>query len=73
MTKAQNYAGSKVLVMADKWYDCRLELIPLRHGPQRERVRALGRYESAGEALASSVEELRKADAEAKKTEAHHG
>jgi hypothetical protein len=58
---AENYAVSKVLVMADKWYDCRTNLIPLKQGPQQERLRALGKYETSGEALACSVEELRKA------------
>lgn len=61
MSKAENYAVSKVLVMADKWYDCRLSLVPLRKGPHDERMRALGKYETSGEALACSVEELRKA------------
>lgn len=67
MSDTEQYAVSKVLVMAGKWYDCRINLIPLRNGPQRERVRALGNYETAGENLACSVEELRKA------SKAHHG
>ena len=66
------YETSKVLVMADKWYECRVNLIPLRNGPQRERVRALGKYEVAGEALACSVEEMRKAEQDAKKNGVGH-
>ncbi len=58
---AQKYAGTKVLVMADKWLDCRQETQALAKGPQRDHVRALGRYQVAGDNLAQSVEELRKA------------
>jgi len=60
MSKAQEYAVTKVLATADKWLDRRQETQAFSKGPQRDRVRSLGRYEVAGEALASSVEELRK-------------
>ncbi len=67
MDKAHEYAVTKVLATADKWLDRRQETQALSKGPQRDRVRSLGRYEVAGEALAASVEELRKVPG------AHHG
>lgn len=66
---AQEFAVSKVVARACQWFDRRNETRALKNGPQRDRVRALGRYEVAGEALAESVQELRKTEA----TEAHHG
>lgn len=68
----KEYAVTKVIATADKWLDRRQETQALKHGTQRDRVRALGRYEVAGEALAASVCALRVA-AEKEKAEADHG
>lgn len=64
---------TKVVIKSDNWYGCRQECQRLKNGPQRDRVRALGRYEVAGEQLAESVSELRAADAAVKASEVHHG
>lgn len=65
----KNFAMTKVLAHADKWLSRRKEAQAAQRGPYEPRVRALGRYEEAGDMLAESVEKLRATE----KTEAHHG
>ena len=65
----KEFAITKVLARADQWLTRRKEAQAAQRGPQEPRVRALGRYEKAGDELAESVEKLRATE----KTEAHLG
>lgn len=62
----KEFAVTKVLARADKWYDARQQAQQAQRSEHEVRLRAVGRYEKAGDMLAESVESLRK-------TEAHHG
>ena len=59
----KEFAVTKVLARADKWYDARQQARANQCSEHQTRLRAVGRYEKAGDMLAESVESLRKTDA----------
>lgn len=60
----KEFAVTKVLARADKWYDARQQAQQAQRGEYEVRLRAVGRYEKAGDMLAESVESLRKTEVE---------
>lgn len=56
------FAVTKVLARADKWLDARQCAQASQRAEHQTRLRAVGRYEKAGDMLAESVESLRKTD-----------
>lgn len=58
----KEFAVTKVLARADKWYDARQQAQANQRSAPDQRLRAVGRYEKAGDMLAESVESLRKTD-----------